>query len=131
MTYAQALTLLGHRHASGRVIHKLLLYAAQAGHQLQVFAKGIALGQLLQARGPQFEQVGGGRCRNGGITADASICPGSSIVLKRSSFFSSVIARRLVTGHFAVPQLMVLARQARLTQPCSMAPIEPLIQMPA
>jgi len=60
MTYAQALTLLGHRHASGRVFHKLLLDTAQTSHQLQVFAKGIALGQLLQARGPQFEQVGGG-----------------------------------------------------------------------
>ncbi|MNH21978.1 hypothetical protein D3C79_818170 [compost metagenome] len=28
MTYAQALTLLGHRHATGWVIHKLLLDAA-------------------------------------------------------------------------------------------------------
>ncbi|EJT85618.1 hypothetical protein PPS11_07110 [Pseudomonas putida S11] len=57
MTYAQALTRLCHRHASGRVIHKLLLDTAQTSHQLQVFAKGIALGQLLQARGAQFEQV--------------------------------------------------------------------------
>ncbi|MCY1459301.1 hypothetical protein D9M71_767670 [compost metagenome] len=61
MTYAQALTFLGHRHATGWVIHKLLLNAAQPRHQLQVFAKGIALGQLLQPRSAQFEQVGGGQ----------------------------------------------------------------------
>ncbi len=61
MTYAQALTLLGHRHTTGRVIHKLLLDAAQLRDQPQIVAKGIAIGQLLKARSAQFEQIGGGQ----------------------------------------------------------------------
>jgi hypothetical protein len=44
------------------------------------------LSQLLQAQGAQSEQVGG-RCRNGGELAAASISPGSRMVAKVIPFW--------------------------------------------
>ncbi len=102
MAYAQALALLGHRHArlggypqaaAGCGITVQSTTGSRQGHCLRPVAQGVRRAAQTDWRG--------GRCRNGGATADASICPGSSIVLKRLSFFSSVIARCLVTGDFA------------------------------
>lgn len=111
------------------VVQQPLLHAAQPGHEAQVVAQRMPLGQQVEAFGTQRKQLGRWRVQKRRRT-------GRSLDLIGFHHGTQGLAPLCVSGRSSrvtsrYHSAWCLRAHARLTQPCSMALTEPLIQMPA